>query len=329
MLATGVAVGFAQHQQPQILDAYADVAFSPEGDYAYFVMRQTVVNERQDPNYLEDRAARAGVIVRDQVWLKRTRLADDRVETLREWTLVSAGQRYATIKSLPVNGLVRLGWKGRHELVYYMQFEHNSADRGTPSLKLPPIFGVWDCARVRAGNAPLDWSGLLPPNTEALRLHGTKELIPAGFLGGPTAVVLFDWSAMEARALAVSRPVPFDPGPFASLLALAVQLSRRERIEGRNDDLAGRQSITGFAIRLIARPLTREQVRRLEAGRALVPVYPDANHRLSPEAQRLVEQAIVTPGKVVEFKPGISVPWVPDFLFFRQANGFFQVRSRQ
>jgi hypothetical protein len=318
---TSVACGFIPYERTII--SYPEAVFSPDGDWVYFVMRQTTMREQHDPAYPDDRVARAGDFQKDQVWLKRVRLADDHVESLEEWTGGAAGQHYGVLKSLPVDQRVKLFWKTGQQLAFQIELAR-AVDESTSDRWDQTLSGVWDPGSGKGASLDPNWK--FPEHPEGARLHGEKEAIVAERLDQATTILIYDRSIPKATSYAVSPHGPFRPYNGISLLSLATQLSRRASIEAWASQSARIAALTTFRIRVVARPLTPDAVAQLERTGALAPVYTGTEGTFTPQVRDLFARAIAAPGSITDMTPPHNVPWIAHLLYLRQGARYFEIR---
>jgi hypothetical protein len=318
------AVGCRREPYARTQIDYVDALFSPEGDWIYFVMRRADMRESHDPAYPDDPAYRVGVIQNDQVWLKRVRLSDNHVESLQGWTPGSVGQRYATFKSRGVSAKAKLVWKTGRELAYQINLETDRPSSGWHGT----LSGVWNSETGKIGD--LNARFVFPPDTSASRLHDQQEAIIAGMIDGPKTILVYDRSVPKATSYAVSPPATFKPYGGVSLLNLAIHASRREQIEARSRGLTATARGTVPRIEAVARALTPGQVTHLRSDGELTSVDTGKEKRYAAEVRLLFQKAIATPGKIaeVEIPPNAPFfPWVPEVLYMRDGDRYFELRK--
>lgn len=304
--------------------SYPEAVFSPDGDWVYFVMRKTTMREEHDSNYPDDSVARAGEIQKDQVWLKRVRLADDHEESLQAWTAGAAGYRYAIIRDLPLDQRATLFWKTGQELAFKIELAR-AIDNLHPYTWYQTLSGVWDSKAGKAASLDPNWR--FPEFTQGSRLHGDKEVIVAGLMDQPTAIVIYDRSIPKATSYAVSPPGQFHPYGGITLLSLATRLSRRDSIEARANGSRPIASLSNYRIRVVARALTPEAVGRLQREGALAPAYTGTEDAFTPQVRDLFERAVAAPGKTVDVTPPHDIPWVPELMYLRRGSHYFEIRT--
>jgi hypothetical protein len=304
--------------------SYPEAVFSPDGDWVYFVMRKTTMREEHDSNYPDDSVARAGEIQKDQVWLKRVRLADNHEESLQEWTAGAAGHRYAVIKDLPLDQRAKLFWRTGQELAFEIELAR-AIDNLHPYTWFQTLSGVWDSGAGKAASLDPNWR--FPEYTQGSRLHGDKEVIIAGLVDQPRAIVIYDRSIPKATSYAVNPPGQFHPYGGISLLSLATRLSRRESIEARTNRSTLIASLIAYRIRVVARELAPDAVARLDRAGALAPAYTGTEDAFTPQVRDLFERAMAAPGSMTEMTPPHDIPWVPELMYLRQGTRYFEIRT--
>jgi hypothetical protein len=303
---------------------YPDVAFSPDGDWIYFVMRQTAVLDSHDASCPGDSACRTGLIQKDSVWLKRVRVADGQVESLREWTPESVGRRYAVIKTNPVTTKAGLAWMTGRELAFWIDLEISGPENWRQVLS-----GVWSADTGKIANFASGFN--FPENARAARLHGELEAITTGRADSgavirSAAILVYDRSVPSATSYAVSPPGKFIPYEI-SLLLHAIGMSRRERIEFQAARLLDRSVADCLTcIAVVARVLTPNQVTHLRNAKALTTVYQGTEARFTAEVRELLRRAVDSPGSVVASSPNANAGWFEDVLYIRDANRFLELR---
>lgn len=313
---------FEPHRRTQF--DYPEVAFSPDGDWIYFVMRQTDVLDSHDASYPDDPARRVGQIQKDRVWLKRVRVANGQVESLREWTPESAGRRYAVIKTTPVTTEAGLAWKTGSELAFWIDLHVSGPEDWRQVLS-----GVWSAGTGKIADSTAGFA--FPENAHIARLHGELEAITTGKVDGSAviasaAILVYDRSVPSATSYAVSPSGTFAPYEI-SLLRHAISMSRREQIEyraARSLDRSVADCLSCIAV--VARVLTPNQVTHLRNANALPSVYQGTEDRFTPEVRQLFRRAVASPGSVVALPPTANAGWFEDVLCIRDANRYLELR---